>query len=497
MALLEPTTCLVFVTVFLILWLLLRSRQHPLLYPLPPGPPYPLPVIGHLYLMSRDPREQFRRWRKEYGDIFSLYMGGRLVIVMSSYSVLKEAFVKHGEMFSYRPNMYLFDLMTWKKGLVLSHGELWKEQRKISIEILKELGLGKNVLAEKIQEEIGYFLKAVESENGQTFDPNPVVHLSVANIICSLTFGKRYEHGDSVFLKYLATVEKGMKDIGRSGALLNFFPILRFLPGDLFGMKSLVETRDYSDIMYINSIEEHKQNYDEHHAGDFIDVYLREIKKREAAGIESTVTEENLVRAVADLFAAGMETTATTLCWALVFFLHYPEVQEKCFQEIKENVGTARQPSLQDKSNLPYIEATAMEILRKSNLVPLGIQHTVPEDVVFRGYSIPKGTIILPMMESVLWDEEIWSDPHEFCPERFLSKEGTCTRPDEFIPFSLGRRMCLGESLARMELFLFLSAMVQRFQFLPPDDGELPALDGILSVTYSPKPFKLRAVIRK
>nr|KAG5694761.1 hypothetical protein BaRGS_002714 [Batillaria attramentaria] len=256
-------------------------------------------------------------------------MGNHLVIVMSSYSLLKEAFVKHGDVFSHRPPMFLFDHLTWGKGLVLSRGELWKEQRKISLEILRELGVGKNILAEKIQEEVVYFLKAIEAESGLSFDPGTVTHHSVANVICSLTFGQRYDHGDPVFLKYLESVEQGMKDVGQAAAILNFLPFLRYLPGDLFRLKSLVQSRDSCDAMYISSIEEHKQEYDENSLHDFIAVYLREIKKREAAGVKSTVTEANLVRAVADLFAAGMETTATTLRWAMVFFLHYPEVGQR------------------------------------------------------------------------------------------------------------------------------------------------------------------------
>lgn len=208
------------------------------------------------------------------------------------------------------------------------------------------------------------------------------------------------------------------------------------------------------------------------------------------------IIESNLVQVIGDLFAAGMETTATTLCWAVIYLLYYPQVQEKCYQEIYKTVGTERLPSMQDKLQLPYLEATIMEVLRICNLVPFGVQHSVSRDVVFNGYCIPKNAIILPLMESILSDEQIWSEPKVFKPERFLDQDGKIVRPEEFIPFSLGRRMCLGESLARMELFLFLSAMIQRFTFLPPEDGEMPSLEGILGVTLSPRPFRVRAVTR-
>ena len=113
-------------------------------------------------------------------------------------------------------------------------------------------------------------------------------------------------------------------------------------------------------------------------------------------------------------------------------------MQEKCFLAIQDAVGTGRLPTLQDKLRLPYVEATAMEILRKANIVPFGVHHTVSEDVVFHGYLIPRNAVILPFMESVLSDPQIWTDPEDFRPERFLNDDGKCVRPDEFIPFSLG-----------------------------------------------------------
>ena len=115
--------------------------------------------------------------------------------------------------------------------------------------------------------------------------------------------------------------------------------------------------------------------------------------------------------------------------------------------EIADKVGTGRLPTLQDKLSLPYVEATVMEVLRKSNTVPFGVQHTVSEDVVFHGYFIPKNAIILPLMESILSDQQIWTDPEAFRPERFLDEDGKCVQPAEFIPFSLGKLLFVGQHL--------------------------------------------------
>ena len=125
---------------------------------------------------------------------------------------------------------------------------------------------------------------------------------------------------------------------------------------------------------------------------------------------------DNLETVILDIFGTGSETIATTICWALVYFLNYPDVQEKCFQEVKATIGLDRPPSMKDKKNLPYLEATISETLWFANITPAGVPHTVPRDIWFRGYKIPKGVMVLPVLDSVLHDPEIWGDPENFRP---------------------------------------------------------------------------------
>ncbi|XP_046558222.1 cytochrome P450 2D27-like [Haliotis rubra] len=198
---------------------------------------------------------------------------------------------------------------------------------------------------------------------------------------------------------------------------------------------------------------------------------------------------------VADLFIAGTETTATTIRWTLVYLLHNPEVQEKCFREIQEHIGQRRRPSMKDKSSLPNVEATILEVLRRADIGPASLPHAVSHDVQFRGYTFPKEATVIVMLDSVLQDPDVWGDPDNFRPDRFLDDNGKVIKKEEFIPFSLGRRVCLGESMARMELFLFLTTMIQRSKFVPVD-GQMPSLDGVIGLTHSPKPFVIKAVPR-
>ncbi|KAL5007452.1 hypothetical protein ScPMuIL_016258 [Solemya velum] len=160
--------------------------------------------------------------------------------------------------------------------------------------------------------------------------------------------------------------------------------------------------------------------------------------------------------------------------------------------EMDEVIGKDRKPSLKDRTDLPYCEATIMEVLRIANIAPTAVPQYTSQDTTLNGFHIPKSTMVFANLDSVLHDPNLWRDPHIFHPERFMKADGSLDKPDEFIPFSIGRRVCLGESLARMELFLFLTSMVQRFEFLMPDDGDLPGMDGIRGLTHSPHPYKLR-----
>jgi cytochrome P450 len=146
----------------------------------------------------------------------------------------------------------------------------------------------------------------------------------------------------------------------------------------------------------------------------------------------------NLNLSVGDMFVAGTETTSTALRWALLFFLHFPHVQDKCYAEIRDVIGS-RTPSMRDRPSLTYLEATIMETLRFADIVPLNVPHGLASDVTFRGYVIPKDAMVFPCLSSVLKDPDVWGDPENFRPERFIDPDGKLTKPEQFIPFGIGK----------------------------------------------------------
>ena len=155
--------------------------------------------------------------------------------------------------------------------------------------------------------------------------------------------------------------------------------------------------------------------------------------KKEAEDEDSTLkgflTDQTIVITMGEFFVADMEITASTVCWALLYLINYPDVWQKLHQELDHVFGAERLPELEDKKNLPYLEATIPETLRITSLGPLAIPHKTTVDTTLQGYNIPKNTTVLINLWSLHHDPEIWDDPNNFRPERFLDEEGNFVPP--------------------------------------------------------------------
>ncbi|CAG5125113.1 unnamed protein product [Candidula unifasciata] len=487
------TTVLMCLLVRLVTILQGSNKTNP--HPLPPSPGIALPILGHLYLLETNPRRQFTLWGQRHGPLLSLYLGNRLAVVLYGFDTIKEAFVKHADIFSDRPKTFVMQALGKDKGFVTS-GPSWRAQRKVTISILQELGLGTSVMEEKVQEEISRFLDNIDTFHGQAFNPRQLTMHSVSNIICALVFGSGFRHDDPEIARYTSLFGDQLSLL-EGTVILNFLPILRMLPGDLFGLqKTLRIAAQIENALIKKQLELRKKDIeaeDIKDVPDFLTGYIREIRAHKAADVNtSPINEENLVAVVANLFAAGTETTSTTICWALLYLVRHPEVTDRCFQEMVEHVGLDRRPTYKDRQQLKYMEATVMEVQRISSITPFSLHHTASRDIVFRDYLIPKGTIIMPSLDSILLSSEIWGDPLNFRPGRFLDATGqSLVKREEFVPFCIGRRSCLGEALAKMELFLFLSTMIQKYHFRLPEGAPLPTLEDRFGLSCTPLPYKL------
>ncbi|KAI8747686.1 cytochrome P450 2J1 [Biomphalaria glabrata] len=456
----------------------------------PPCPVRPWPIVGHLLTLKADQRPQFQQWREECGDIFSVYLGSKLLVVINDFDLIKETFVKRADDFSDRPIMFIDEIMNHQaSGIVFNSGHAWREQRNAAFSILRNFGFGKNVLADRVLEEVSHYLDSLKNHSGKPVDIRKITTESTANIICSILIGKRYEYNDPVFQRLIMKINFLFASY-KQAAIITCFPFLKYLPGH---QKLVENTKFILEILKDFIIRSKDKDPDD----NFIASYVAERGSKIVSDGTTTMDERNLLRSVFDLFIAGTETTSTTICWFVLYMLNYPQVQKKIFDEIEAHIGTERVPSIQDRPKLVYLSAAIKETQRLSSIAPQSVMRICSKTQTIRNYTIPEGSLIAPNLDSILLDKNIWgSDADVFNPDRFIDAKGQLKKPEEFIPFGVGRRVCLGESMAKTELFLYLSSLIQRFHLLPVHPDQPPPMDYIYGVTMIPKTYQLRLIER-
>ncbi|XP_057633337.1 cytochrome P450 2C42-like isoform X3 [Chionomys nivalis] len=433
---------LVMVLVLILTCLLLFSywKQSSKRGKLPPGPT-PLPIIGNIHQIDAKKRHQaFSKFSKIYGPVFTLYFGMKPTVVLHGYETIKEALIGHGEEFSGRGSVPVLQMAL--KGF------------------------------------------------GSPYDPSFISTCVPCNVICSIIFQNRFDYTDQVFVSLIEKLNVNSKILNsRWVQLCNMFPVLiDYCPG--------THNTFYKNLTSIQSflsakIKEHEESLDAANPRDFIDYFL--IKgQQENHNQQSIYTHENLTATLSNMIHGGTETLRTTMRFALLLLLKHPHVTAKVQEEIERVVGRQRSPCLQDRKQMPYTDAVIHEIQRFIDIAPNNLPHEVTCDVKFRNFLIPKGTTILTSLSSVLYDSNEFPNPEMFDPGHFLDAKGNFKKSDYFMPFSAGKRVCLGEGLARMELFLFLTTILQNFKLkslVPPNEiNDAPVYNGF---SVLPPPFKL------
>ncbi|XP_066533315.1 cytochrome P450 2K1-like isoform X2 [Hoplias malabaricus] len=421
----------------------------------PPGPK-PLPILGNLlHLDLKRPHLSLLSMSKQYGSIFTVHFGPKKMVVLSGYQTIKQALVTHAEEFENRDMNHMFSVFNEGRGILFSNGKNWKTMRRFTLSTLRDLGMGKKGSKEKIIDETRYLREVFEKFKGKPFRTSEPVSYAVSNVISAIVYGSRFEYTDPVFIDMITQVKENIRLMGSASIqLCNLFP---WLCSWMRTWKQIMINRERNPLFH----------------------------------------EENLKYTVSNLFAAGTDTTAATLCWAFLLMAKYPHVQDQVQKEIDRVIGDC-QARMEDRKDLPYTNAVIHEIQRIANIVPMSLPHTTTCDVHFQGYVIKKGTCVIPLLTSVLRDENEWKSPNTFNPEHFLDEKGQFVKRDSFLPFSAGHRVCVGESLAKMELFLFFTSFLQHFRFTPPPGVSEEQLDLTPAVgfTLNPSPHELCAVVR-
>ncbi|XP_055078201.1 cytochrome P450 2D10-like [Periophthalmus magnuspinnatus] len=395
--------------------------------------PWPLPVFGNLLELNLDsPTSDLQRLAKRYGSIYSLKIGSKPAVVLNGLQAIKEALVNKSEDFS-----------ATAPGVVLSdYGPGWREQRRFGLMTLRNFGLGKQSMENRILQEIDRIVRVLEQSTDKPFNPKMIFHNAASSVICQVLFAKQFDYEDEFMKFFVGLFHETSKIInGRWGMIYDSIP----MDAHERRMEILAENK--------NTRVPGKPRH-------FIDSYLDEIDKR--GEMKSSFTEDQLSAFLLDLHFAGTDTTANTLLSAFLYLMNYPRVQEHCQQEIDRVLDGKRQATFEDRHLMPYTQ----------------------------------GTMVIPNLSSVLSEEGQWKFPRGFHPENFLDDQGEFVKPEAFMPFSAGPRMCLGEGLARMELFLITVTLLRKFKFIWPEDAGEPDYTPVFGSTQTPKPYHMKVQMR-
>ncbi|KAJ8252226.1 hypothetical protein COCON_G00215380 [Conger conger] len=465
------TICLV----YLLLQQLLHTKIPEGLKRLPG--PKPFPIIGNVLDVSSNPHLSLTAMSQRYGPVFQIQIGTRPVVVLSGSQTVKQALVKQGDEFSGRPDLYSFRFINDGKSLTFSTDQagVWRARRKLALSALRSFSTIQGssseyscVLEEHISNEGEYLVKRLSTvmEAGGSFDPFRHIVVSVANVICGMCFGRRYSHDDQELLS-IVNMSHEFNQVAGTANPADFITFLQYLPSRT--MKAFVDINGRFTRFVQKLVREHYISYDKNNICDITHSLIDHCEDRKLDENSNTqVSDEKIVGIVNDLFGAGFDTVSTFLSWAVMYLVAYPEIQEKLYQELRENVGMDRRPRLSDRSNLPFLEAFIMEIFRHSSFLPFTIPHCTTKDTSLNGFFIPKDTCVFVNQWQINHDPTVWKEPFTFSIERFLNADGTeldKLEAEKVVTFGLGKRRCIGEAIARSQVFLFLAILLQRLRF--------------------------------
>ncbi|KAH7718337.1 CBN-CYP-33C9 protein [Aphelenchoides avenae] len=473
---------------------------------LPPGPT-PLPFVGNMLTLAKagNWEDAFVRWKKQYGAVYTYWLAELPVVAVNDYPTIVETFQKDGDTYAGREHNETIDEMMkgGMSGVIFAEGELWRDQRRFALHVLRDFGLGKGLMQERVIAEVSALtakiLKNIDS-GIMDHDLPGRIDVAVGSVINALLFGYRWDDDkEQEFFVLKKLLAKQVKSAGCPAWTFIWAFTRVFLHLPYFKQHAAEMKANFGELEAFSQrqIDEHEKHIDfetDSQPLDYAEAFLREKRKRDKAGGEHFFTYHQLRGMCADLFAAGQETTSTTLAWGFAYILHAPEVQKPLHDELDRVIGSDRLITMDDRSNLHYTNAVIMEIQRLCNLLQQNLLHRTTRDVTVGGHLLPKGTTIVPQISTIHYDGQIFPNPKRFDPERFLDQNGRFKPMAEVFPFSIGKRQCLGESLARMELFLFLANLLNHFKFSA--GSKPPSLKRSMGLTVPCQPYTVRIAKR-
>ncbi|KAM9994808.1 hypothetical protein ACTFIY_000975 [Dictyostelium cf. discoideum] len=446
-----------------------------------PGP-IGLPIFGNLLSLKGEAHLKFQKLYKKYGPIYRIRMGSIETVVLTEYSIIKEAFIGNSDIFENR-----FQRESRKKrnnceNLVMSNGELHKKLKSIILSEMTTVKI-KNIGNEIINNEILKLFKELDNlaEIGEPIILNRYIKLISMNIILTFTYGDKslYKYNEiEIFEDYLKILSNYINLSGQP-LLSDYIPFLKlFSKNEIFDDHNKFFTSDSN--RFIEKFKSENNNNNNNNNDNLEKTNKTEnkpiISKLLSLYEKGEISWESVIGSCIDLQAAGTDTSANTIMFCLIELTNLKNIQNKVYNEIKQVIKKQNNNNNNEDEDgssiqynkyrnlLPYFSMVIKEAFRKHPVATI-TAHVTSNDIEFRGYKISKGTQIIQNIWATHRNEKIYQSPDSFIPERFLEELPN----SNLVHFGTGVRDCMGKSLAESQIFTILASLINRYEFINPN----------------------------
>ncbi|KAK0211390.1 cytochrome P450 [Desarmillaria ectypa] len=491
-------TALAFVVFFF--YRRLRSSFGPGLLPFPPGPKG-LPLIGNLLdIPTTYHWLTYSRWAATYGDVLFLSSPGNKTIILNSLEAATELLEKRSANYSDRPGFNMMNMTGWSFNFgFMRYSDRWRAHRRMFHQYFQPRALPAYYTVQTKAASI--LLQQLLKSPEECF--HHVRHYS-GSVIMKTVYDYNVEPNGDRFVHLADQAAESLRVGGNEGTfLVDYLPFLKYVPDWLPGAKFKRLAQ-----MWRKDVEAMKEEPFKYASESLVSIvwcgfelgfgshvfkangtaspsFVSEnLKRLEGTRDSDSLTEMEMIKDAAGVaFGAGADTTVSTVLSAILAFVIYPEVLAKAQAELDAVVGESRFPNLDDRPQLPYIEAVLYEALRWNPVVPINLPHRSIKDDVYKGYCIPAGATVIANNWGILHNEKDYPDALKFIPERFIKQEGKELPPDPMAAFGFGRRICPGRYLALNTAWIAIAYMASTLSI-----GKAVGSDGRIlepSDTYS------------
>lgn len=473
----------------------------------PPGP-WSVPVIGNIFLFGSAPHKNVTKLAEQYGRVFSMKLGSREVVILNDIDTVKEALLRNGSDFSSRPPLHSFISSSRGDRTVawpVFGPKYFKNKRATELAMRAILDNDKH-FSKVVLREAHALIKGFLNSEESRFDPTYLIKLMVCNMQFCLFFGDRLR---DAYAKKAQLMMDGSTDFIENSAVGNgvdFMPWMKVVFKKQVQKldESVAELTAYVKNVYFMLKNVAKQNNLEDPSSrkvtTFNEALEKAVKNKEALEFGkgqfhededaslSHFNDETLINITADCFGGGYEKLSTALRWAVAYLVSHRDVQADLQREL-EHVKGSTPLYLNDRSKLPLLEATVLEVLRMSSFMPFALPHCTTRDTSVAGYPLPKGTIVFINLWACSRDPQYFEEPYKFNPYRFMDEnKQNVVRSPCFLSFSAGDRKCPAESYAKSVIFLVLGTLLQNLKLR---NGTEDPIEDKFGLTVRPKPYTI------